>query len=67
MFIYFRLILCLLNPFVRLERFDNYTLLQGSDLFLIKKYRNNKLLSIKIIKSTGEQSHKEWYFKPRFK
>ena len=68
MFIYFRLILCFLNPFIQLERYNNWKTLHSSDTYSVKKYRrSNKILSINIIKSTGERSHKQWYFRPRFK
>lgn len=66
MFIYFKLILCLLNPSIRLVRYNNYKFLSASDLYKVGRYsRSKKILSIHIVKSTGDNSHKEWYFRPR--
>jgi hypothetical protein len=68
MFIYFKLLILFLNPFIQLERYNNYTTLEASDLFLVKRYsRSKKLLAINVVKSTGIQSHKQWYFRPRFR
>ena len=71
MFIYFRLILCFLNPFIRLERYHNYNYLGANDQIEVTRLRRTqKLYSIAIIKSTrdlGIKGHKEWYFRPRFK
>ncbi len=71
MFIYFRLILCFLNPFIRLDRYYNYGYLGANDQIEVSRLRRSqKLHSITIIKSTrnsGIKGHKEWRFKPRFK
>jgi len=78
MFIYFRLILCFLNPFIRLERYYNFTTMIGADEIEVRRNRRSqKLYSIKITKSIITKSmkyptfrvsgHKEWVFKPRFK
>ena len=65
MFIYFKLILCLLNPSIRLVRYNNYKFLSASDLYKVDRYsRSKKILSIHIVKSTGDNSHKDWCFRP---
>jgi phage anti-repressor protein len=68
MFIYFKLFLCIINPFVRLERYSDYGFLKDNDGIVVKKYtHSNKILSIKITKSSGEVGHKVWYFRPSFR
>jgi len=66
MFIYFKLILCLLNPSLRLVRYNNYQFLSGSDLYKVDRYsRSKRILAIHIVKSTGNNSHKDWCFRNR--
>ena len=51
MFIYFRLLILFLNPKYSLETYSNYSHLAKSDSVKIRRGFNDKILSIKVIKS----------------
>jgi hypothetical protein len=51
MFIYFRLLILFLNPNYYLDTYSNYYHLSKSDSVKIRRGFNDKILSIKIIKS----------------
>ena len=67
--IYFKLILCIINPFIKLKNYNNFNNLKGLDSIEVKHRRGrvNKILFIKITKSNGERGHRTWYFEPTFK
>ena len=51
MFIYFKLLILFLNPKYSLDTYSNYSHLSKSDSIKIRRGFNDKILSIKVIKS----------------